>query len=432
MNMRKINTIIAVIITFYSLFNSVISYAAEIKDADNIIAEGESIYHGFVSDLDLVDSEEEYMMVQNCINEFFMLKKSIMIGECVDESAFETVFLFSNNNEATHLYYYMNKYLYYGKLYEIFQSKYIYYDQKITINSLEISEEIAYACVNETVDYLDEWTPNLAGCRSEIFYITFQKEHDRWYIVDLSTENSQDIALCDTGFNYMSLIPENATQYEREIDTELGNIERVFENYEVIPNAYGDVAIDQAKLLWYINSYTYTNNSLFSNFSSWGGDCQNFASQCIWYAVGGANNSTAINGHYAPMMTGGSNNRKWYSDGNYQYDPACNWIDVDCFANYIAAYTSASGGLYGQIISGCAYAKPGDIIQIDTDGNGAYEHSVVVYSVTGTYGARGVNNITIAEHSPNQMNNTLSIYAGQTFRTIHIVYYHPLSGNIPQ
>ena len=78
MNMRKINTIIAVIITFYSLFNSVISYAAEINDADNIIAEGESIYHGFVSDLDLVDSEEEYMMVQNCINEFFMLKKITM------------------------------------------------------------------------------------------------------------------------------------------------------------------------------------------------------------------------------------------------------------------------------------------------------------------------------------------------------------------
>ncbi len=124
-------------------------------------------------------------------------------------------------------------------------------------------------------------------------------------------------------------------------------------------------------------------NSNFYNFNSVGGDCQNFASQCIWAGFNGNNDSSAIFGLFRPMD---SDDPRWYSAGNSSsYTPS--WTGTRAFDTYTDDTGNGArieaikhGNYYSDIdisslqlgdeiiVNGGGHA----IIISDIDSNGAY------------------------------------------------------------
>lgn len=98
------------------------------------------------------------------------------------------------------------------------------------------------------------------------------------------------------------------------------------------------------------------------------------------------------------------------------------WRVVDSFASYVSRGGSYKLGPYGTVTSGIASAQVGDIVQYDKEGNGAYNHSMVVVAVSGTSGSRTLSNITVCAHTGDYKDTLLSALgsSGWTWRTVHV------------
>lgn len=168
-------------------------------------------------------------------------------------------------------------------------------------------------------------------------------------------------------------------------------------------------------------SYAYTyggsnRHPRFYDFSNSGGDCQNFASQCIWAGLRGQNSSIATCG--LPMideMTADLSDRAWYVTPTGAHSNS--WTVVSSFYNYVNNGGSYILGLCGTIYSGVAYAEPGDVIQIRD--NSGYYHSYVVTRVTGEAGSRDRTDIYISSHTTDRLDEQLGV-ASSNCRTIAV------------
>lgn len=94
---------------------------------------------------------------------------------------------------------------------------------------------------------------------------------------------------------------------------------------------------DRGNACWYAETYALYYNSPpnspgnFESYVGQGGDCQNFASQAIWYGFGGLNIYTPyISGHSLPMMDDRPGGPEWWQD-RYNCDAGYNWINVGYF-----------------------------------------------------------------------------------------------------
>ena len=126
-----------------------------------------------------------------------------------------------------------------------------------------------------------------------------------------------------------------------------------------------------------------------------GGDCTNFASQCI-YAGGMQMNYTNIFGWY-------------YINGN---NKSPSWTGVEFLYNFL---TNNNGiGPKGEDTY-LEKLEIGDIIQLSFDGN-IFTHTLVVVH-------KGINsyNIKIACHSYDAFNKILAEYTFKNMRCIHII-----------
>ncbi|NTU99378.1 hypothetical protein HGA64_05260 [Candidatus Falkowbacteria bacterium] len=140
-------------------------------------------------------------------------------------------------------------------------------------------------------------------------------------------------------------------------------------------------------------------------------DCQNFASQCVWYGFGGTNSSTNINSKDFPMI--GSGTRAWYQTAT-QYDDSLSWINVISFADYVSSSSTSTRGIFGWINNNnLSYAEVGDTIQIYSSSQGWY-HTYVVNAVTGTSGSRTNSNIWVCAHTSNRNNERLDTVIGSS------------------
>ena len=147
----------------------------------------------------------------------------------------------------------------------------------------------------------------------------------------------------------------------------------------------------------YAVKYALTYNSgQFMSWAPYGGDCVDFASQCIWYGLGGREVSAF---GYAPPM-----NALWNmaSDGNPK---TSSFVSMSAFyaminTGYPETTPHLSGDCYAQ--GGVANASPGDIIQIF---NGSkWFHTYVVCSVTGSPGERTPLDIQVCAHNSDIQN----------------------------
>lgn len=151
------------------------------------------------------------------------------------------------------------------------------------------------------------------------------------------------------------------------------------------------IPYDRQKVVDYATTWALSYNPRYYDFTNLGGDCTNFASQCV-FAGCGVMNFTPVTG--------------WYFTDLQNRSPS--WTGVDFFYNFIVFNSGA--GPYGTVadLSG---ARIGDIIQLQ-DRQGKFYHSLVITAVL-----NGV--IFVSAHDFNALNRPLSSYNYYALRCIH-------------
>lgn len=147
----------------------------------------------------------------------------------------------------------------------------------------------------------------------------------------------------------------------------------------------------------YAHRWAYYRNPNYYDFERIGGDCTNFASQCI-YAGSGIMNYTPTFGWY-------------YNSTN---DRTASWTGVNYLYNFIT--TNEGDGPFGSEVP-ISQVEVGDIVQLAINGPN-YHHSPVIVAINGR---PSPNTIFVAAHSANADNRPLSSYFPlRKMRFIHI------------
>lgn len=147
----------------------------------------------------------------------------------------------------------------------------------------------------------------------------------------------------------------------------------------------------------YAHQWAYGRNPAFYNYESIGGDCTNFASQCL-FAGGGIMDYTHTFG--------------WYY--RYANDKSPAWTGVAYLYQYLLRRKLTPGPVGEE----CDIhdLQPGDIVQISFNGN-AYQHCPIVVTAEPPFLPQ---NIKVAAHSYNADNRPLDTYEAITMRFVHI------------
>ncbi len=152
-----------------------------------------------------------------------------------------------------------------------------------------------------------------------------------------------------------------------------------------------DIPYKRAAAVAYARRWALSRNPAYYDFEEIGGDCTNFASQCI-YAGAGVMNYTPETGWY-------------YISVN---DRAAAWTGVEYLYNFLV--NNRSVGPYGHRVSQ-QEIQPGDIVQLGRS-DGSFYHTPVILSVR--------PQILVAAHTYDALDRPLSSYNYDQVRFIHI------------
>lgn len=152
-----------------------------------------------------------------------------------------------------------------------------------------------------------------------------------------------------------------------------------------------EIPYDRRAAVAYARRWALSRNPAYYDFQQIGGDCTNFASQCI-YAGARVMNTTPTMG--------------WYYHSASDRAPA--WSGVEYLHNFLV--NNRSVGPYGHIVPR-REAQPGDIVQLGT-ADGDFYHSPVITAISPT--------ILVAAHTDDALDRPLSTYIYETARFIHI------------
>lgn len=147
----------------------------------------------------------------------------------------------------------------------------------------------------------------------------------------------------------------------------------------------------------YAHLWAFRRNPIFYDYEEIGGDCTNFASQCL-YAGSGIMDFTPDFGWY-------------YLNAN---DKAPAWTGVEYFYRYLLRQTLTPGPT--AILVRLAQLLPGDFVQFSAYGD-TFTHTVVVVQ---TSGHPTFHNTLVASHSSNTDYRSLSSYSFRKIRFLHI------------
>ena len=152
-------------------------------------------------------------------------------------------------------------------------------------------------------------------------------------------------------------------------------------------------AYDRASAVAYAHRWAYGRNPRFYDYELIGGDCTNFASQCL-YAGSGVMDYTPTYGWY-------------YVDAN-QKSPS--WTGVEYLYNYLTRKRMSLGPAARE--AGRSEMQPGDIVQLSFDAI-RFQHSPVVVDVT-------PRELLLAAHSYDADYRPLATYEYRSIRFLHL------------
>ncbi len=154
---------------------------------------------------------------------------------------------------------------------------------------------------------------------------------------------------------------------------------------------------DRRAAVMYAHRWAFGRNPRFYDYENIGGDCTNFASQCI-YAGSGVMNFTPTFGWY-------------YIDAN-QKAPA--WTGVEYLYNFLTRNNHSVGPVGRECTM--EEIQPGDIVQLSFRGD-IFQHTPVVVRADRP---AAPGEIWVAAHSQDADNRPLDTYQYQRVRYIHI------------
>lgn len=143
----------------------------------------------------------------------------------------------------------------------------------------------------------------------------------------------------------------------------------------------------------YAKTWALKRNPAYYNFQGLGGDCTNFASQCLFAG------SNVMN--YTPVLG-------WYYSGSN--DRSASWSGVQYLYNFLT--TNQSVGPYA-VETDMSNLEVGDLIQLGNSENHFYHTPVIV----------GIDpqEIFVATHTFDSFMRPLSSYVYDNIRCLHIV-----------
>ena len=159
------------------------------------------------------------------------------------------------------------------------------------------------------------------------------------------------------------------------------------------------VPYDRAAAVSYAHRWAYNRNPRFYNYDQIGGDCTNFASQCL-YAGTGIMNFTPTFGWY-------------YRNAN---DKSPSWTGVRYFWNFLTEETMRTGPF--GIETTISDVEPGDFVQLNLDEDEEFEHTPIIVE---RGEAPSLENILVAAHSQDTDFRPLSTYPFTSIRFLHVL-----------
>ena len=155
---------------------------------------------------------------------------------------------------------------------------------------------------------------------------------------------------------------------------------------------------NREKAVIYARRWAESRNPVYFDFENFGGDCTNFASQCI-FAGSGIMNWTPVYGWY-------------YADS---YNRTASWTGVNFLCNFLLNNTGP--GPFAELVD-VSDAKPGDVVQLSFVDKNAFNHSPIIVRA----GSPAVlDNILTAAHTDNVSDYPLTDYDWAYIRFIHIL-----------
>lgn len=176
----------------------------------------------------------------------------------------------------------------------------------------------------------------------------------------------------------------------------------------------------------------------FVNYAGEGGDCMNFASQCMWAGFGGSETASSISSRSQPMDTSGS--YRWYGRAHGGKSPSNSWISCQSFRSYLTGTADASGsggsdggndaGMYATVLS-VSGGSPitgvtpeelvGAPVHVESSGK-SYTHSIIITAAVGTrrdqiWFCGHTKNVTNVKLGDCYLSSGLKIYIPRYLRT---------------
>lgn len=180
-------------------------------------------------------------------------------------------------------------------------------------------------------------------------------------------------------------------------------------------NEYDRDAAVEYSYLWTDEEQIVRNTEQYSDYSEYGGNCQNFVSQCLH--AGGI-----------PMDSEGNydDQWKWYgNDTNYKptkQGRVPSWSDTYSFYEYCRTNTDV---LAAQTDANLYTAEKGDVIQYTVDGY-AYHSVIVVDKILDSSGQ--VIDFLVNSNTSDKVDYPMSAYGYSDMRLIKIIGYNGKAG----
>lgn len=244
-------------------------------------------------------------------------------------------------------------------------------------------------------------------------WFTLEKVDGNWYIKEHEHEEDFYLLTCEV---WNDISSQDATSKgQLVLETILNDAKEniynpsQFQQGEYIELNVSDSSYDRKKVVSYAEKWCNNRNPEYSPYDDLGGNCQNFASQCIH--AGGIN-----------MDCNGVIDLQWkYYGDEVNPNQATNgrsysWTGVDMFYTYVK--NNYSDGLVSLTDIDYNYAQPGDIIHV-----GAYNdwrHALVITNVKKNRQGE-VEEIIVASNTADRFNYPLSAYIYTAARLIHIL-----------
>ena len=152
------------------------------------------------------------------------------------------------------------------------------------------------------------------------------------------------------------------------------------------------------RVVQYAHKWAYARNPAYLDFENLGGDCTNFASQCI-YAGSEVMNYTSVYG--------------WYYVNSY--NRTASWTGVNYLYEFLL--NNQSAGPFAEVVD-VSQVESGDLAQISFSDNKSYDHSPVIIKAGKPSGRDG---IFIAAHTFDTDYYRLMDFEPAYIRYLHII-----------